>query len=253
MTLWHQGRQEPIVEIAWTLTALTLVPHADLGQLRDSVARRLIEAFNPQSALFPHVPDAAGPRSHVCCFADLIYPIQALSHYAAATGSAEALDLAARCATRVCALQGEAGQWWWHYDYRTGNIVEGYPVYAIHQDAMGPMGLLALLDAGGPDFTREIARGLQWLKSSHELDGASLVDERADLVWRKVARREPGKAVRYAQAASSRVHPSLRVPAVDLMFPATVIDFEDRPYHLGWLLHAWPPARVATPAQGEQQ
>jgi len=32
----------------------------------------------------------------------------------------------------ICGAQGAAGQWWWHYDSRTGGVVEGYP-----QDTQG--------------------------------------------------------------------------------------------------------------------
>jgi len=240
-------REHPAVEVAWSLTALSETSIPEAVQLRGRVAERLMSAFSSQSELFPHViGDASGARSHIACFADLIYPIQALAKYAAATGDARALDVASRCARRLCSLQGKAGQWWWHYDYRTGRIVEGYPVYAIHQDAMGPMGLLALLDAGGTDCRASISRGLDWLVSAPELRGESLIDQGADLIWRKVARHEPRKAVRYLQTAASRLHSGLRVPAVDAMFPAGAIDFEDRPYHLGWLLYAWPESRVAT-------
>jgi hypothetical protein len=45
--------------------------------------------------------------------------------------------------------------------------------------------------------------------------------------------------VRYLQSAVSRVHPSFRIPAIDALFPPGAIDYEDRPYHLGWLLYAW--------------
>jgi hypothetical protein len=240
-------REHPVVEIAWALSALSDVRNAAANGLRDQIASRLMSVFSTESELFPHIAGGTpSARSHVTCFADLIYPIQALAKYSAATGNAKALDISARCARRLCGLQGEAGQWWWHYDYRTGRVLERYPVYAIHQDAMGPMGLFALLDAGGPDFTSEIRRGLQWLLSAPELKGGSLIDQGADLIWRKVARREPRKAVRYFQAAASRLHSGLRVPAVDAIFPAGPIDFEDRPYHLGWLLYAWPTSRVAS-------
>ena len=78
------------------------------------------------------------------CFADFVYPIQALSHYHMALGCPEAMDAATRCADRMCKLQGPAGQWWWHFDVRTGQGVERYPVYAVHQEAMAPMALRAL-------------------------------------------------------------------------------------------------------------
>ena len=41
-------------------------------------------------------------------------------------------------------------------DVRTGRVIEGYPVYAIHQDAMGPMALFALEDACGVQHWDEV-------------------------------------------------------------------------------------------------
>ncbi len=233
-------RTYPTVELAWTLLALCAPACVDVMPLRHSVARRLMNSFGSSSKLFPHLVGAQpSARSHVCCFADLVYSIQALSAYAAVTRHDEPLDIAVECARHLCSLQGEDGQWWWHYDYRTGEVLERYPVYAIHQDAMGPMALFAVRDAGGPDFTAAVTRGLEWLGSAPELDGASLIDLDRRVVWRKVARREPRKVARYLQATLSRVRPSWRVPAIDLLFPPGAIDYEDRPYHLGWYLYAW--------------
>ena len=48
----------------------------------------------------------------------------------------------------------------------------------------------------------------------------------------------------HLQALVSRVHSGARTPGLDLVFPPRAIDFEDRPYHLGWVLHAWPQHRV---------
>jgi hypothetical protein len=198
--------------------------------------------------MFPHnLGGRAGDlRGHVCCFADLVYPVHALAHYAELFGDAEARDVALRGAGAMCARQGPDGQWWWHYDLRTGDVIERYPVYAIHQDAMAPMALLALERAAGIDLRPRIAKGLAWLMHAPELGGGSLIDESAGLIWRKVARREPPKLSRFAQAAASRLHPALRAPGLDTLFPPCAVDYEDRPYHLGWLLHAWPAGR-ATP------
>jgi hypothetical protein len=233
-------RTHPVVELAWTLSALSDAHDESRIALRDRIAARLMTSFNTTSCLFPHIVGAStSARAHVSCFADIIYPIQALAKYASVARNKRALDMASSCAAHLCQLQGEAGQWWWHYDYRTGDVLERYPVYAIHQDAMGPMGLRALAEAGGLDCSAAIARGMQWLVEAPELGGRSLIDDDADLIWRKVARREPNKLVRFLQSAVSRMHASWRVPAVDVLFPPQVIDYEDRPYHLGWLLYAW--------------
>ncbi len=238
----------PTVELAWALSAFC-EPGAPeyVAPWRDEAARRLMGAFRPQAELFPHHVGGtpARLRGHVACFADQVYPIQALARYAAMTADLEPLDAARRCADRICRCLGPGGQWCWHYDVRTGRVVEVYPVYSVHQDGMAPMALFALAEAGGPAYDDAMRRGLDWLYAVPELGGTSLIEPAADMIWRKVARREPRKLVRRAQAVATRVHPRLRWPGMDALFPAHVIDDECRPYHLGWLLYAWPAARAA--------
>ena len=243
----------PTVEIAWALTAAVADGTAATAPLRDALAGRLRRAMSAEG-LFPHqlrdrleadTPYNTSGRSHVACFADLVYPVLALAQHGQLTGDPSSTASAVAGASAMCRLQGDAGQWWWHYDYRTGRVLERYPVYAVHQDAMAPMALFAAARAAGVSFDAAIAKGLRWLWSAPELDGGSLIDRSAGIIWRKVARREPRKFSRYAQAGASRLSPGFRVPGLDRLFPPRAIDYEDRPYHLGWLLNAWPAGRVA--------
>jgi len=237
------GGSWPTVEMAWSLTALVVESSSVTdAALARALADRLIDSFDPRSELFHHRPRGAGGsglRSHVTCFADFVYPVQALSLYHLAGGNGRALEVASRCAHRMCTLQGPAGQWWWHFDVRTGRALERFPVYSVHQDSMAPMALHALKRAGGPDHSDPVRRGLDWLACPPERD-ESLIDLAAGIIWRKIARREPHKLVRGLQAAASRIHPAIRVPAADLLFAPTRVDHESRPYHMGWILHAWP-------------
>jgi hypothetical protein len=229
----------PTVEIAWVLAAASIDREFRNDDLREAVAERLLSSFDHHAGIFPHMlGEASGARfRHVSCFADLVYPTHALAHYSRRTSDRAALHAANRCAEQFCRLQGEAGQWWWHYDVRTGKMVEGYPVYSVHQHAMGPLALVAVKDAGGNDFSQPLIKGLNWMKSCPELNGGSLIDPANDIMWRKVARKEPNKLSRMMQGAASSVHSSLRVPAV---FTPGSIDYEVRPYELGWLLYAFP-------------
>jgi hypothetical protein len=235
------GGSFPTVEVSWSLTALVVDgSKATDPALAEGIARRLLSSFNPRSCLFPHWPEGAAKpwlRSHVTCFADFVYPVQALSHFHMAVGSDQAIKAAQRCADQICRLQGSAGQWWWHYDVRTGRVIEGYPVYSVHQDAMAPMALLALRQATSHDYSDAIWRGLQWLADPPEATDP-LIDVQADVIWRKVARHEPSKLVRGVQAAASRLHPALRVPGLDTLLPPGCVDYESRPYCMGWILHA---------------
>ncbi len=238
----------PTVELSWSLSSLTAESGSGTDRtLADAIAERLVSSLDRRSGFFPHNPrgvKGSGVRGHVCCFADLVYPIQALSHYYMVSGKTEAIDAARRCADRICELQGPGGQWWWHWDVRTGRVVERYPVYSVHQDSMGPMALIALQKACGADYSDPIDRSLAWVDHPDEINGP-LIDPRNNVIWRKVARREPLKLVRTVQALTTRISPSLRAPGMDLMFPARIVDYESRPYHMGWILHAFPTRSVA--------
>jgi len=242
-TLDPVNKPHPTVELAWTIAALTVGGDASPdATLAHATAKRLLESYRTDARLFPHQPnDAPAPllRGHVGCFADQVYPIQALAFYGMKFSDTRAINTSRGCARKICELMGRAGQWWWHYDVRSGRVVEGYPVYSVHQDAMAPMALLAAEAACGENFDEAIELGLQWLVRSPEI-GGSLIDTDNQIIWRKVCRKEPGKLTRAMQAVASSIHPAVRVPGVGLAFPPVEIDWESRPYHMGWLLHAFP-------------
>lgn len=233
-----------VVEAAWVVAALAAARHhADVEEHLALARNRLLSSRFPGSPLFPHATGSGllpWYRLHVACYADQVYPIQALSLLHASGDDPQALRVATECADRICKLQGPGGQWWWHYDARTANVVEGYPVYTVHQHAMGPMALLDLTDAGGPDYRVPIERGLRWITDPIEFHGGGepLVLDDEGLTWRKIYRGDPRKVVRAVRGASTRVLPQVRMPA--LYRPSTV-DRECRPYEFGWLLYAWLP------------
>ncbi len=254
----------PTVDHAWSLVALLAAGAAvaargatdeHLAEAAALAAERLLDAQAP-TGLFPHhlpAHELSALRSHVACFADQVYPVQALARYAAATGDERALQAATRCADRIVALQGDQGQWWWHYDWRRGTVVEGYPVYSVHQHAMAPMALRELHEAGGPDHGAAVAAGLTWLVDRPESASELVVDEWG-VVWRKVGRAEPRKAVRRLRSVATAARPELRLGWLDTAFPPGPVDRECRPYELGWLLYTWhapaPLARVERPSPG---
>ena len=236
---------EYVVEAAWVVSALAAArARADVEEHLVLARQRLLDSVLPGSPLFPH---ATGPglvkpyRDHVACFADQVYPIQALARLHHSGDDPTALAAARTTAEQICRLQGPGGQWWWHYDARTGGVVEGYPVYAVHQHAMAPMALLDLADAGGGDYAEPIRAGLRWLSHPAELSGAAepmLLDDEG-LTVRKVYRGDPRKIVRGLHTVTTRARPGLRLPVVDRVYRPTSLDRECRPYEFGWLFFAW--------------
>lgn len=232
------GSPADVVSAAWVVSALVAArQHADVEQHLAAARGRLLAARG--AVAYPHTTGGAPwYRAHVGSFADQVYPIQALARLHASAGDPEALATAETVAGVICGAQGGAGQWWWHYDSRTGGVVEGYPVYSVHQHAMAPMALLDLADAGGTSYIDAICRGLGWMASRPET-GADLVLDEPPITWRKVARGDKRKLVRGLRAASTRVRPGLRVPMLDRLYRPGTVDHECRPYELGWLLMTW--------------
>lgn len=240
-TLLTHERVIQTVPCAWALTAALAGRHlGPTAEIQDLAAQLLLEAQSA-SGLFPHALPARSlgwARSHVGCFADQVYPIQALARLARAENDPVALWAAEAGAARIVALQGQAGQWWWHYDIRDGSVVEGYPVYSVHQHAMAPMALLDLFAAGGSDHRPAVLKGLGWI-DAHPESGAPLVSPADGMIWRKIGRREPAKLVRSVAAVTTALAKGWHAPGLDRAFPPGVIDRECRPYEFGWMLYAW--------------
>lgn len=235
------GNIVPTVPCAWALTAAVAARHlGPTKQVQQLSAERLLAA-QTNAGLFPHVTPVEGAkwaRAHVGCFADQVYPIQALARLACATQNTEALSVAEACAARIVALQGSAGQWWWHYDIRDGSVVEGYPVYSVHQHAMAPMALFDLHDAGGTNHRAAVVKGLGWIYSRPE-SSEPIVSPEDGMIWRKIGRSEPPKLVRLVASLSTSVRAGWHVPGLNNVFPPGKVDRECRPYELGWMLYAW--------------
>ncbi|MFC9587469.1 hypothetical protein ACFVJ8_32230 [Streptomyces yangpuensis] len=243
------GQPQYTVEAAWVLSALAAARAAVDVEDRLAAARdRLLMARIGNGPLFPH---ATGPgpvpgyRAHVACFADQTYPLQALARLHASGDDPDALAAADACAARIVDLQGDGGQWWWHYDARTGGVIEGFPVYSVHQHAMAPTALSDLAEAGGTDFGAAVRRGLRWMTEVPELVGPAgtprepMIREDLGVTWRKVYRGDPKKAVRAARGLTTRVVPNARLAPLDLLFRPRAVDRECRPYEFGWMLFAW--------------
>jgi hypothetical protein len=232
-------RPVDVVSAAWVVSALAAArPVADVERHLAAARQRLLAARG--AAVYPHTTGPGAPwyRAHVGSFADQVYPIQALARLHRSADDPEALAVAGTVAGAIVSAQGAGGQWWWHYDSRSGAVVEGYPVYSVHQHAMGPMALLDLADAGGDGHLDAIRRGLRWLAGPPE-GAAELILDEPPITWRKIARADHRKVVRGLRAASTRIVPGARVAALDRVYPPGVVDHECRPYELGWLLYTW--------------
>lgn len=240
MQRYADARDGRTIELSWFLSGLS---HAALAGARDlprlgetsrSALERLAENHGGKG-LFRHMRISTPKgivRGWIGNFADQVYPIYALARLYQAFGEERALALSLACAEKICSLQGPMGQWWWHYDTAGGKVVGQYPVYSVHQDGMAPMALFAAGEASGRNLEKAITLGFRWIEGSNEL-GAEMIDPGRNVIWRCFYRAQhrlfaSGLLSMVARSGRIREYRDLR------------IRYECRPYHLGWLLYAFP-------------
>jgi hypothetical protein len=214
----------------------------------DHCAERLLDAFIPSVDLFRmNIPGPKSPMStlqaFLTSFAGQVYPLHGLTAYYRLTGDAPP-EAMSRVADRIVEEQGPLGQWWWIYSTRSRDVLQGYPVYSVHQDGMAFIALAPFGELGLRPYDEALGLGLDWLYGANEL-GVSLVEEDPPLIPRCIQRKgsEADGIYGISRAGFARVIAgSLR--------PASVKDAkhespdrlevlrECRSYHLGWLLCA---------------
>jgi len=212
---------------------------ADAPTLLEEAKSHLLALWSRDAGLFYRHPRGGLVSSvsrRVACFANQIYPLMALAVHAARTGCARSREIVAALTDNLCRLQGPLGQWWWLYDAEKGGIVDGYPVYSVHQDGMALMGLIWAGHALGRDLTDNLERSLRWVGGLNERD-ESLVVSGALLVHRDIHRAGVGRVHRMIEGS---LHCLGKKTAWDERHDAAAfrVNPECRPYHLGWILYA---------------
>jgi hypothetical protein len=240
LTRFADGRRGYTMEVAWFLTGIASCYSAGCGDLpgldaQVAAARKILEGNGGDSGVYGHLSRSKSwsgfVRGRIGTFADQVYPTIAFSRLSQALGDDKGRQMALRTAEKMCELQAPLGEWCWHYDSVSGRVVSRYPVYSVHQHAMGPMMLFAASEATGCDFSEAIYKGLAWISGNNELH-LDLVESSLGLVWRSIYLDSMGA---YADATLRflQLHTGTADPR------RLKIRYECRPYELGWLLYAF--------------
>lgn len=236
---FDDARQGKTTELSWVLAGLShlsLISNRYLNEFEKLANQtyEMIKGNYGKNGIFWHMNNSSIVgilRGRIGCFADQIYPIYALSVFSKAYKNHESLKIALECAKKICELQGPLGQWWWHYDSITGNVIGKYPVFSVHQDGMAPMSLFSIGHISGLNLKSNIYKGLEWITGMNEL-GMNLIDESRNLIWRSLYK---GKYRSYCEQIMS----FLRIKQDKNQINNLKVLHECRPYHLGWLLYAF--------------
>jgi len=237
-------------ELGWLLsglsrTALVAPGRSEVKDKAHAVYMALRENCG-EAGLFCYGGRAGGHlrrqlRRQLGFFDNQVYGIHGNADYYRAFADGEALALAERCVERIMVAQGPLGQWAWHYNVRTGAVVDRYPVYSVHQHGMGPMALNAVADITGRSHDDAIERSVAWVFGENELRRA-MIDSDQGVIWRSIRRRRAHNKLIHVfkalsltglQRAGNRLATVVNTPG------QLDVDMECRPYELGWLLLAF--------------
>jgi hypothetical protein len=242
LTRYPSAQRGVTMELAWFLTGLSnwaLAIPDQQPRLRNLALKTfaMLKKNRGEQGFFGHLARQGSMqgmmRGRIGSFADQVYPVYAMTRFSQAYQEEGAMQLALQLGRGLCQAQGSLGQWWWHYDSLSGRVMEGYPVFSVHQHAMGPMTLFALGDASGHDFSPWIYKGLKWINAENEL-GFNMEDDSAQVIWR-CQFRSASQVKTYLKAA-------FNLGGGDKPYEAKKdlkVLFECRPYELGWLLYAF--------------
>jgi hypothetical protein len=234
-------RHSRTMELSWLLTGISYAK-AKMGSLLQKDEKLAEQIYSSilcnygGKGIFRHLGTqglSGMLRGRIGSFADQVYPSYALSVFAQAFNRKEALDPAIEVAKAVCRLQGKLGQWWWHYDAKSGGVLGRYPVYSVHQYGMAPMMLLMVGECAGLDFSRHIYPGLEWITGKNEI-AESLVDSERRMIWRNIS---PSMLRCFQEELGSLIINPVGQP-MNMRSGLSVLR-ESRPYCFGWLLYAF--------------
>jgi hypothetical protein len=96
-----------------------------------------------------------------------------------------------------------------------------------------------LADAAGLNFDGPIYKGLNWIFGGNEM-GRDLRDPHNTLVWRSL----------FESKVRTRCNELFRFAGLSRSARDLRINYEDRPYHLGWVLYAFAGRELAPATRG---
>lgn len=252
------GEQTDTLEIGWLLTGL-LMHYTSTGEkspLIEPLVQLIKRCYSPASGLFTFRPyrhsriyTSTRYRHVLGSFASQVYSLFALASYLLSFSDPEAAEMIERCSDRICDLQGPNGEWWWIYDTRNGSIAMDFPVYSVHQDSMGPMALLRVMQAlkrKPAKYVAAISKGLEYLfEYCGESAADRFIDTEYSAVWRALVRDVPGEDPALMPFGLSKMErdqlfrkgwPAPFRREKDLSALPQRILREARPYCPGWIL-----------------
>ncbi len=235
--MYKDVRIKMTMELSWLLIGILMAStfnetfKTSIGNLPGKLYK-LIRNNYGGNGIFKHSSDDSFNgklRSAIGNFADQVYPIYAFVLFSKLMKNEEALLIAEETAQKICELQGDDGEWMWHYSVKTGDVLSKYPIYSIHQSALAPIALYSIQMATGKNYEKYIFKGLDWLtKNSLNTD---MVCKDHNSIWNSIG---PYKTYRKVKSTLSHLGFNSNYEYKNLK-----VLRECWSYQFGWILYAF--------------
>ncbi|MGE3713428.1 MAG: hypothetical protein AB7F82_02720 [Alphaproteobacteria bacterium] len=204
----------------------------------DTVAPELLKFilryYHSSSSLFHN--NAGGLRRNYASFASQAYLLHALYAYGETHDNKQALKIADDGTKRMLRHQGEDGNWPWFYHAPSGNVVDRYELYSVHQHGMGTLFLYPAIERNIEGASEALDNGFAWLFGNNILRQDMLAPQ-TGMILRSIARsNELNKRYpRFMRAKRNRLLGQMPEPKAETL----TLRRECRSYELGWLLYGF--------------
>lgn len=215
---------------AWgTTTYAVKTGKALVYQRARELIEMLITQFMHPQTFFPF--HHRGFRGGFISFGGIAYFLAALAHFACQFDDDPVRSVCCQAMHRVIARQGVGGEWAWFFNAYTAKVMDWYPIYSVHQDAMALLFLLPAQDWNVSGAETAIQKSLDWFK------GYPMIQTQPFFIHRSLRRQARWqRPVRLVRALGHTIRGTEDV----LVSPSQrVIHPECCSYHLGWLLYVW--------------
>ncbi len=227
-----------VQDIAWASIGITTYAQKFRDRTTLNFARKVInylrqDLMNSATLLPKHKHNLRGT---FVSFGGITYFLMALDHYARSFGDNSIKTLFEDAVRRVLLLQGINGEWPWFIDSSTGNVMDWYQVYSVHQDSMAMLFLLPAFDSGVEGTKDTICKSYKWLFGNNQLQN-TLIQQAPFFIYRSIKQKQfAERPMRIIKSVTNKI---MRKNA-SLINPRYLeINKECRSYHLGWLIYAW--------------
>lgn len=233
---------EPNAMESWTAQEVGMILSGAVAQSRrdptwnklaHDARNHILQRLSSKSGLFRDC--AIGVRKYFASFATEVYCTLSLYQYDELFGDPVSARAADACVQRLISLQGPQGEWPWFYHAVSGQVVDFYEVYSVHQHGMAPALLKPAMKRGVVGAREALERGFRWVLGDNEL-GVPMLRPDISVMARSQARKgwASRRDVRLARASFNAL--TGRGARLTGRPEEITITPEVRSYELGWTL-----------------